>query len=137
MNRRLTRLIAAWRIAKARLKRAKEQEQTLRLLLVNSAFPDPVLGTQYDSTKAIKLVAKLNYTVENDPSKINAVLKEIAIAFPNLAESLGGLISWNPRLSVAQYESLPDGAQAIFNRLLTIKPAMPQLSFVDEKDNEE
>jgi hypothetical protein len=131
-QREIRLLATLWKVASRNLKFWKALEAKLRVLLIVDLFPSPRLGTNTNGD--FKSVQKLSYTLGKGDAVLGA-MAEIGKEFPDL--NVGDLIDWQPKLNVKAYETLPDEARAIFNRVLTIKHALPTLTLAGEKDDAE
>lgn len=144
-------LITNWLKQKELAEAYIEAERNLRQEIVSKLFPNPRKGTnRYELPQdyALKLVNSLSYTL-GDKDKVDDTGKKISIReqveklqdqIDLISEVYGDrLIRWKPEIVASEYEKLSDNnvieskIKALIDELLTIKPAMPQLSLEEPK----
>jgi hypothetical protein len=123
-----------WLIAKSRLTAAKKDEGYARIELFFAEFEGvPDKGTFYSADKELKCVRKLTYTLDRDNDKITAALDRLTKEFPEV--DVTEVIAWKASLDVKIYEAMPVEQQQILNDVLTIKPALVEITLI-ERDSD-
>lgn len=138
-------VLLEWRKAQETLEIVKSRELKLRLAVFEIKVPSPVNGVNnvpLGEGWLLKATAKLNYTLDKDQTKIEAVLSEIE-ACGNEGKFLAErLISWNPSLAVSEYNKLDTESanhrkiKQLIDSVLTSKPGTPSLELKSPKDKE-
>lgn len=129
-------LIKQWDDMCKQLAAAKQAELNLRMLVVSTVFPNLPEGTntvELGNGWKIKATGVNNYNLDKDVTKVESALDAIEATGPE-GKFLGErLVSWAPKLSVAEYRTLPPIVKAIIDAVLTIKPGTPQLELCEPK----
>lgn len=136
-------LIKEWMDASKALQTAKDDEHTLRQMLVLMCFdPNKLEGTEtVDIGWGYSLRAKkdLNITADKDNDKVSALLQAVAAHDAGLAQ---GLVRWQAEVAKKAYRTVvelskiaPEVATAL-HEAITAKPGMPQLEMVPPKTDE-
>lgn len=128
-------LLQNWDTSKKSLEAAKESEMNFRNMVTHEFFPDAKEGTQrveLPAGYALKLVAKTNYTFD-DKEAMHGALCEIETTGEHGAFIAQRLVSFTPKLSVAEYKKLSPQYKVIIDRVLTSKPAAPALEIEEPK----
>jgi len=129
------KLLAAWRIARRNLQFWKVAENFLRVAVTERFFPHAIKGVQYSTYAPLKATVKWNVSFAKDRNVIMETLEKIGLAFPDVP--IGCVIDWKPHLVQKEYDALPEAVRRMFDECITMKPGLPQVSFIDEKENEE
>lgn len=112
-------------------------ESELRARIFKHYFKTPEEGVNSqalnDGTGAVlKGTHVINRTV--DQASLDALRKELADAESKLPEiPVDELIRWKPELKVGEYRKLSTKQRKAFDRVLVIKPGMPQLEITIPK----
>jgi hypothetical protein len=112
-------------------------ESELRARIFKHYFKTPEEGVNSqalnDGTGAVlKGTHVINRTV--DQASLDALRKELADAESKLPEiPVDELIRWKPELKVGEYRKLSPKQRKAFDRVLVIKPGMPQLEITIPK----
>jgi hypothetical protein len=146
--------IREWLGVAADLAQAKETEMRLRKELTAMMFPDAKKGTQRHEIGEgynIKLEYKLNHKL-GEADKVDDRGEKISIAsqVSSLEDEIIGsctegeflatrLIKWTPALVVSEYDKLAGDngllVKKLIDKLLTIEPAAPSLTFEPPKES--
>lgn len=128
-----TTLIDNWMKAKAAFVTAQNFERQLRaqVIAANSGVGEmhsgvenvPVLGG------TLKIEHKLDYKLDNDNDKIDAVLDAIEVSMEGGKIIAERLIKWTPEISVREYKLLEPAQKKLVDDVLTIKPASKSIEF--------
>lgn len=129
-------LVKAWHNAKVALGKAEAYEKELRLKVASEVFDlgegelmrgthrHDVEETQHGMIK-VKMVGRLNYNL--DQKKVDETLNQIEDFSPEGKFIADRLVGCKFSLSVSEYEKAPEWARKYINRILTIKPGLPQI----------
>lgn len=129
--------LADWYIIKQRMVTDKAAEAMMRTRIFKFFFPTPEEGTNThplkDGTGAeLKAVHSIDRKV--DETELEALKEALEKAKEDEKDNLHGLeipfddlIVWKPELKVAAYRKLTDAQRDVFDRVLVVKPGMPQV----------
>jgi len=135
--------LSKWYLLKKQLAEVKTAESLMRSRIAKFFFPTPDEGTNThplkDGTGAnLKMVHTIDRKV--DEGELEALKAALAAAETDEGSNLKGvefdfdkLIVWKPELKIAEYRKLSEAQQAIFDRVLVVKPGMPQLDITIPK----
>ena len=137
--------LMAWNKLKLDIEDLKADEMDLRKLIVRSAFPEAVEGTntiELGNGYKLKGVVKYNYKLP-DNDAVEAGLKKLE-TLGNEGAFIGErLISWTPNFLLKEYRLLEDDAEkgskfandalAIIHSFLEITEAAPTLTITEPK----
>lgn len=125
-------VLASWQEKKAELDRVKSEEAELRRLVVE-LFSEHEMDKVHKGTENVdvgqgydlKIVHKLDYKLDNknDYAELHTVLDKIEKDFEGGSVLADRLVKQEFKLSVSEYEKLPEAARKLVDRVLTIKPA--------------
>lgn len=121
-----------WNAAQTKLQAAKLEESQLRLLVIEqfSATEADASGTEtveVGNGWKLKISKSLDYKLDNKDGKLDKALE----GFTDGVAAL--LVSWEPKLSVKAYRSLPEDEQIKIYDCLTIKPSSVQVKLEPPK----
>lgn len=122
--------IMAWEAARKTLEAAKSAEMEMRKAIVAEVFDAEQPGTQnaeLGNGWKLKAVVKVNYNVDKDADKVDAVLDKLE------DWQADRLIKWSPTLSVTEYKNLSDADRAVVDTIVTTSFASPTLELVPPK----
>lgn len=129
--------ISQWQQAKFNADYWKKEEQRLRQAVVAEEFADKSAGTHskplaVGSPEVVKAVIKENIKISGGNTDVHKICTELHTAGldPLLIQRV---FSWEPKLSVSEYNKLPDHLKKIADQVLTIDRAMPTLEIVTPK----
>lgn len=135
--------LSKWYLLKKQLAEVKTAESLMRSRIAKFFFPTPDEGTNThplkDGTGAnLKMVHTIDRKV--DEGELEALREALAKAEDNREDNLHGLefdfsklIVWKPELKIAEYRKLTDAQREVFDRVLVVKPGMPQLDITIPK----
>lgn len=135
--------LSKWYLLKKQLAEVKTAESLMRSRIAKFFFPAPDEGTNThplkDGTGAnLKMVHTIDRKV--DEGELEALKAALAAAETEEGSNLKGLeldfdklIVWKPELKIAEYRKLSEAQQAVFDRVLVVKPGMAQLDIVIPK----
>jgi len=135
--------LSKWYLLKKQLAEVKTAESLMRSRIAKFFFPTPDEGTNTlplkDGTGAnLKMIHTIDRKV--DEGELEALKAAIEAAKADDTSNLKGvdfewdkLIIWKPELKVAEYRKLSEADQAIFDRVLVVKPGMAQLDITIPK----
>jgi hypothetical protein len=137
------RLFVAWDQSKKALDTAKENEMFLRKQVVDFAFDQTkVSGTENIELGAgykAKAVKKITFGfVKNEQGSIDRLSINKALDMIETESAEGKvvadrLVSWNPSLSVSEYNKLNSSQKSIIDTVIVTKESAPTLSIVEPK----
>lgn len=137
--------LVKWQEAKKSLDFFKEQEMLFRKSIVRAMFPAATVGTNnlpLNGGAVLKAVLKEDYNLMKDDVKkqalagepvdpwksVTAVLDAFAVIGGDVGNLLADrLVKWEPTVSVSEYKQLTKPYRDVFDTVLTIKPASPEL----------
>lgn len=125
-------LLKDWYSTKQQLDAVKEAEGVLRrsVIEVFSQTPIDASGTETIDVQngwVLKIAKSLDYKLDNKDGKLDKALE----GFTDGVAAL--LVSWEPKLSVKAFKSLPEDDQTKIYDCLTIKPSSPQVKLEPPK----
>lgn len=135
--------LSKWYLLKKQLGEVKSAEAMMRSRIAKFFFPTPDEGTNThplkDGTGAnLKMVHTIDRKV--DEGELEALKAAMAAAAENPEDNLHGLeldfsklVVWKPELKIAEYRKLTEAQQQVFDRVLVVKPGMPQLDITIPK----
>lgn len=135
--------LSKWYLLKKQLSEVKTAEALMRSRIAKFFFPTPDEGTNThplkDGTGAnLKMVHTIDRKV--DEGELEALREALAKAEEDPTSNLHGmefdfskLIVWKPELKLAEYRKLTDAQRDVFDRILVVKPGMPQLDITIPK----
>ena len=135
--------LSKWYLLKKQLAEVKTAESLMRSRIAKFFFPTPDEGTNThplkDGTGAnLKMVHTIDRKV--DEGELEALKVALAAAADNAEDNLHGLeldfdklIVWKPELKIAEYRKLSEAQREVFERVLVVKPGMPQLDITIPK----
>jgi hypothetical protein len=135
--------LSKWYLLKKQLAEVKTAESLMRSRIAKFFFPTPDEGTNThplkDGTGAnLKMVHTIDRKV--DEGELEALREALSKAEENPQDNLHGLeldftklIVWKPELKIAEYRKLTEAQRAVFDRILVVKPGMPQLDITIPK----
>lgn len=135
--------LSKWYLLKKQLAEVKTAESLMRSRIAKFFFPAPDEGTNThplkDGTGAnLKMVHTIDRKV--DEGELEALKAALAEAAEDEKNNLHGLelpfdelIVWKPELKIGAYRKLTEAQQAVFDRVLVVKPGMPQLDITIPK----
>lgn len=135
--------LSKWYLLKKQLAEVKTAESLMRSRIAKFFFPAPDEGTNKhplkDGTGAeLKMVHTIDRKV--DEGELEALKAALAEAAEDEKNNLHGLelpfdelIVWKPELKIGAYRKLTEAQQAVFDRVLVVKPGMPQLDITIPK----
>jgi len=129
-------LILAWNNSKDALQQSKDAEMILRQAVAARFFPNPNVGTQRQELGngyKLKLVHKINYKVDADIPKLNALNDQLAQAGNEGAFLASRLWKVGIDISVSEYKKLPEQYKTIVDKVLVTTPATPSLELESPK----
>jgi hypothetical protein len=136
------RAVIEWREADQQLAAAKANELTKRNAAIALCFPTVAEGVNrfpLGNGYALKCEGRLNYKLDSDTAKVDAVLDRIEKAGNEGPFLASRLIKWKPELSTGEYKKLDPNApehatiKALVNTILTITPGLPGLTLEEPK----
>lgn len=137
--------LSKWYLLKKQLGEVKSAEAMMRTRIAKFFFPTPDEGTNThplkDGTGAnLKMVHSIDRKV--DEGELAALDEALAIAQNDPTNNLHTfskeidltkLIVWKPELKIAEYRKLTEAQRQVFDRILVVKPGMPQLDITIPK----
>lgn len=131
-------LIQKWIDAQTQLAASKELEMQLRKQVTETCFPNPEAArTQnLELGKGYTLKLESSVTYKLDKPKVDEVLSEIEKKFEEGKFIAGRLVKFDPILSVSEYHKLDAKVKKLFDKIVTVTPAAPKLTFVEPKNKE-
>lgn len=130
--------LSKWYLLKKQLADVKTAESLMRSRIAKFFFPTPDEGTNNHPLKdGTGAVLKMVHTIDRkvDEGELEALREALAKAEDNREDNLHGmefdftkLIVWKPELKISEYRKLSDAQRQVFDRVLTVKPGMPQLN---------
>lgn len=135
--------LSKWYLLKKQLGEVKSAEAMMRSRIAKFFFPTPDEGTNThplkDGTGAnLKMVHTIDRKV--DEGELEALREAMSAAEDDPKNNLHGLeldftklIVWKPELKISEYRKLTDAQREVFDRILVVKPGMPQLDIVIPK----
>ena len=135
--------LSKWYLLKKQLAEVKTAETLMRSRIAKFFFPTPDEGTNNHPLKdGTGAVLKMVHTIDRkvDEGELEALKAALAAAAEDETSNLRGvefefdkLIVWKPELKIAEYRKLSEAQQAIFDRVLVVKPGMAQLDITIPK----
>jgi hypothetical protein len=140
--------LTEWTKAKQALDYFKDREMMLRKSIITGLFPQATIGTNnltLPGAYELKAVLKNDYSIQKDDVKAQAArnetidpyktLNQVLDAFVEIGGDVGGLladrlIKWEPTVSVSEYKLLTQAYRELFDKVLVIKPASPELKLI-------
>ena len=123
--------LAEWFLLKRKLGEIKTAESLMRSRIFKFFFPTPEEGNNTHPLKdgtGAELKAVYNIDRKVDEGELEALKSAIAEEGSNLPEfDFDKLIVWKPELKITEYRKLSEAQRAVFDRILVVKPGMPQL----------
>ena len=123
--------LADWYVVKKRMAVDKAAEAMMRSRIFKFFFPTPEEGTNTHPLKdgtGAELKAVYNIDRKVDEGELEALKAAMAEEGSNLPQfKLDELIVWKPELKIAAYRKLSEEDQQVFDRILVVKPGMPQV----------
>lgn len=135
--------LSKWFLLKKQLGEVKSAEAMMRSRIAKFFFPTPDEGTNThplkDGTGAnLKMVHNIDRKV--DEGELEALREAMSAAEDDEKNNLHGLeldftklIVWKPELKIAEYRKLTEAQRQVFDRVLVVKPGMPQLDITIPK----
>lgn len=135
--------LSKWYLLKKQLAEVKTAESLMRSRIAKFFFPTPDEGTNThplkDGTGAnLKMVHTIDRKV--DEGELAALKAALEAAASNPEDNLHGmelpfddLIVWKPELKIGAYRKLSEAQREVFERVLVVKPGMPQLDITIPK----
>lgn len=135
--------LSKWYLLKKQLAEVKTAESLMRSRIAKFFFPTLDEGTNThplkDGTGAnLKMVHTIDRKVNE--GELEALKAAIAAAADDEKSNLKGvefewdkLIVWKPELKIGEYRKLSEAQREIFDRVLVVKPGMPQLDITIPK----
>lgn len=135
--------LSKWYLLKKQLAEVKTAESLMRSRIAKFFFPTPDEGTNThplkDGTGAnLKMVHTIDRKV--DEGELEALREALAKAEDDPKDNLHGLeldftklVVWKPELKIAEYRKLTEAQRQVFDRILVVKPGMPQLDITIPK----
>jgi hypothetical protein len=135
--------LSKWYLLKKQLGEVKSAEAMMRSRIAKFFFPTPDEGTNThplkDGTGAnLKMVHTIDRKV--DEGELEALREAMSAAEEDPTNNLHGLeldftklVVWKPELKLAEYRKLTDAQREVFDRILVVKPGMPQLDITIPK----
>lgn len=135
--------LSKWYLLKKQLAEVKTAESLMRSRIAKFFFPTPDEGTNThplkDGTGAnLKMVHTIDRKV--DEGELEALREAMSKAEDDPKDNLHGLeldftklIVWKPELKLSEYRKLSEAQRAVFDRVLVVKPGMPQLDITIPK----
>lgn len=118
------RKLASWEATKQQLATLKDLEMAQRKECTALYFPEPKQGTQrveLGNDYKLKLVAKQNYTLDKDNSKVDKVQDAIEATGNEGVFIAERLFKWSVELSVSEYKDLCEQAEKGSAQAIKIK----------------
>lgn len=135
--------LSKWYLLKKQLGEMKSAEAMMRSRIAKFFFPTPDEGTNThplkDGTGAnLKMVHTIDRKV--DEGELEALREAMAAAEEDPTNNLHGLeldfsklIVWKPELKIGEYRKLTEAQRQVFDRILVVRPGMPQLDITIPK----
>lgn len=135
--------LSKWYLLKKQLGEVKSAEAMMRSRIAKFFFPTPDEGTNThplkDGTGAnLKMVHTIDRKV--DEGELEALREAMAKAEDDPKDNLHGLeldftklVVWKPELKLSEYRKLTEAQRQVFDRILVVKPGMPQLDITIPK----
>lgn len=135
--------LSKWYLLKKQLSEVKTAESLMRSRIAKFFFPTPDEGTNThplkDGTGAnLKMVHTIDRKV--DEGELEALREAMSAAEEDEKNNLHGLeldftklIVWKPELKLSEYRKLTEAQRQVFDRVLVVKPGMPQLDITIPK----
>lgn len=120
-------LLFNFKLAQLKLEQAKKDELRWRILVAQT-FDTVVIGTNTSDDGLVKMIARVNVTLDKDKSKITATMCKFAKEFAN--ELNENLITWDYKLSVPEYNNLSEAAKIALADIITITPGTPSVTLI-------
>ena|ERR1700761_6153677 len=127
-------LLVHWQELRNKLDYYKNEEMEVRKEIVKRLFPNKSEGTntvELGNGYQLKYVFKQNYKIDN--KNIDNVLDEIAKTGNEGSFIVERLVSWKPSLKLTEYRELDSKYKIIFDKVLTITDAAPDLEICEPK----
>lgn len=135
--------LSKWYLLKKQLSEIKTAESLMRSRIAKFFFPAPDEGTNKHPLKdGTGAVLKMTQTIDRkvDEGELEALRDAMMAAEDDPKNNLHGmeldftkLIVWEPKLKLAEYRKLSEAQREVFDRVLIVKPRMPQLDIVIPK----
>lgn len=125
-------IILEWIKTESEAAQFKDRENELRKEIVENFFSAKKLkGTENlkldpDGNYKLKCVKTINTSVENDPEKLSAIVAQ-------MPEGFADIFKWKPSLNETLYKELSDEHKKLVDVVLTTKPGIPSLKFIQPK----
>ncbi len=132
----LYKRITAWEDSKAAAAAAKLAEINARDELVKFAFPEVAEGVQkieLPDARVLKVTGKKKFDLADD-DKVEAALLKMAAAAEDGAFYAKRVVKRKLELATGEFKKLPPALKKIFDKVVTIKPATPEVEVVRPKE---
>jgi hypothetical protein len=116
-----------WFLLRDQLKELREAENKLRMEIFNSAFPEPIEGTnKLELSDGYILKATYPITRKIDVAVLDSIKEQLV----NNHIKVDKLVKWEPELMIRGYRTLDEEELALFDQCLIIKEGSPQMEIV-------